>query len=286
MAFVSGEHLSVHYPETTPGEGAKSGIKDLNGIWLVSPSEGYRDAYAVTPQVMACRSPGQENMQDLRNLPGLALLHEGLSSIDYNEEQDEFIRAEKGPYGNSRQLLLKADGLPLFDASRWHINDFSAKTAWPSPASGTLCQRAGRAGVAHPRRRDRHPRPGNHPLSVQDHRARLQQLAPKVFPGRKLLAVTEKGEPRIFNTKGKLLAAPDIWCPPLNCSPKKMNCSPLRAKGRRPSWSCSPSRISASPAPEKPGRTTAMRCAACSRAWVATPRAHDHDPRGTDRGRG
>jgi hypothetical protein len=181
----------------------------LNGIWLVSPSEGYRDAYAVTPQVMACRSPGQENMQDLRNLPGLALLHEGLSSIDYNEEQDEFIRAEKGPYGNSRQLLLKADGLPLFDASRyWHQRLQRQERPGRRLRPGTLCQRAGRAGVPRARRRDRHPRPGNHPLSVQDHRARLQQLAPKVFPGRKLLAITEKGEPRIFSTKASCCGCP------------------------------------------------------------------------------
>ena len=223
MTFVSGEHLSVHYPETTPGEGAKSGIKDLNGIWLVSPSEGYRDAYAVTPQVMACRSPGQENMQELRSLPGLALLHEGLSSIDYNEEQDEFIRAEKGPYGNSCQLLLKADGQPLFDAGRYeHINDFSAKTELAvacvrEPFVNEQGEQEHRIleGVIDIRGQEIIP------CQFKTIERGFSSSPPKVFPGRKLLAITEKGEPRIFNTKGKLLAAPDIWCPPLNCSPKK-----------------------------------------------------------------
>jgi hypothetical protein len=152
----------------------------LNGIWLVSPSEGYRDAYAVTPQVMACRSPGQENMQDLRSLPGLALLHEGLSSIDYNEEQDEFIRAEKGPYGDSRQLLLERRPA-LFDAATGTSTTSAPRQTWPSPASGTLCQRAGRAGVAHPRRRDRHPRPGNHPWFKTIERG-FSSSPPRYFP--------------------------------------------------------------------------------------------------------
>lgn len=223
MAFVSGGHLSVHYPETTPGEGARSGIKDLNGIWQVAPSLGYRDAYAVTPQVMACRSPGQENMQDLRSLPGLALLHQGLSSIDYNEEQDEFIRAEKGPYGHSRQLLLKADGLPLFDASRyWHVNDFNAKSGLAvacirAPSVSDQGEQEFRVleGVIDIRGQEIIP------CQFKTIERGFSHSPPKVFPGRKLLAITEKGEPRIFSTQGKLVAAPDIWCPPLNYSPKK-----------------------------------------------------------------
>ena len=73
-------------------------------------------------------------MEDLRSLPGLELLHEGVSSIYYNEEEDEFIRADQGPYGNSRKLLLKQDGQPLFDASKYeHINDFNAKTGATIP---------------------------------------------------------------------------------------------------------------------------------------------------------
>jgi hypothetical protein len=41
---------------------------------------------------------------------------------------------------------------------------------------------------------------------------------PSDLPGRKLLAFTHQGQPRVYSTKGKLLAAPDIWCPPLNRS--------------------------------------------------------------------
>ena len=69
----------------------------------------------------------RKTCRTLRNLPGLALLHEGLSSIDYNEEQDEFIRAEQGSMA-TRPAVLKPDGtLCLMWAAR-HINDFSAKT--------------------------------------------------------------------------------------------------------------------------------------------------------------
>ena len=96
-APTSGGHINVRYPEAREGEGEKSGIKDLNGNWLVPPSAGYLNAYAVTPQVMACKSANVPGTEDLRSLPGLELLHEGLSSIYYNAEEDEFIRADKGP---------------------------------------------------------------------------------------------------------------------------------------------------------------------------------------------
>ena len=222
-AYTSGGYICVRYPEEAEGAGEKSGLKDLNGNWVVSPSAGYRNAYAITPQVMVCKSPNIPNTEDLRSLPGLALLHEGLSSIDYNEEEDEFIRADQGPYGNSRKLLLKSDGQPLFDASKYEqINDFNAKTglAVVTVRENYVDEQGEEAchiweGVLHISGQEIIP------CQYKTIERGFSSSPPKVLPGSKLLAITDKGQPHVYNTKGKLLASPDIWCPPLNCSPKK-----------------------------------------------------------------
>jgi hypothetical protein len=102
-------------------------------------------------------------------------------------------------------LLLKAMASRCSTAAM-HVNDFNAKTGLAVACAQTVVQR----------RASRHPhvegvihRSGQEIMPCAfNHRARLHRFAPKVFPGRKLLAITEKGQPRIFNTKGKLLAAP------------------------------------------------------------------------------
>lgn len=222
-AFTSGGYISVRYPEEAEGMGEKSGLKDLNGNWVVPPSAGYRNAYAITPQVMACKSANGPGMEDLRSLPSLELLHEGVSSIYYNEEEDKFIRADQGPYGSSRKLLLKADGQPLFDASKYeHINDFNAKTglAVVTVRENYIDEQGEEAchtweGVLHISGQEIIP------CQYKTIERGFSSSPPKVLPGSKLLAITGKGQPHVYSTKGKLLASPDIWCPPLNCSPKK-----------------------------------------------------------------
>ena len=225
-AYTSGGHINVRYPEAREGEGEKSGIKDLNGNWLVPPSAGYLNAYAVTPQVMACKSANVPGTEDLRSLPGLELLHEGLSSIYYNAEEDEFIRADKGPYGTSggsQKLLLKPDGAPLFDASRYEqVHDFDARTGLavvlarvPTRNEQDETDFEIREGVIHISGQEIIP------CAYQTIERGFNSSPPKVLPGGKLLAITEKGQTHVYNTKGKLLAAPEVWCPPLNCSPKK-----------------------------------------------------------------
>lgn len=219
-AFTSGDHIAVHYPEASPDAGEKSGLMNLNGIWVVPPSAGYRNAYAVTPQVMACQSPHIPQCEDLLSLPGLELLHKGLSSIDYNGEDDEFIRADKGPYGSSYKLLLRPDGQPLFDASRYeHINEFNAKTGLTVAYVRTPCVDENgsqiREGVIHVSGQEIIP------CEFKTIERGFNNAPPKVFPGGKLLAITDQGRPRVYNTKGKLLSAPDIWSPPLNTSPRK-----------------------------------------------------------------
>ncbi|MEF9948071.1 MAG: hypothetical protein RR800_06970, partial [Comamonas sp.] len=222
-AYTSGGYICVRYPEEAEGVGEKSGLKDLNGNWVVPPSAGYRNAYAITPQVMVCKSPNIPNTEDLRSLPSLALLHEGLSSIDYNEEEDEFIRADQGPYGNSRKLLLKSDGQPLFDASKYEqINDFNAKTglAVVTVRENYVDENGEESchvweGVLHISGQEIIP------CEYKTIERGFSSSPPKVLPGSKLLAISDKGQPHVYSTKGKLLASPDIWCPPLNCSPKK-----------------------------------------------------------------
>lgn len=222
-AHTSGGYICVSYPEESEGAGAKSGLKDLNGNWVVPPSAGYRNAYAITPQVMACQSENGSGMEDLRSLPGLALLHEGVSSIYYNAEEDEFIRADQGPYGSSRKLLLKQDGQPLFDASKYEqINDFNAKSglAVVTVRENYIDEQGEEAchiweGVLHISGQEIIP------CQYKTIERGFSSSPPKVLPGGKLLAITDKGQPHVYSTKGKLLASPDIWCPPLNCSPKK-----------------------------------------------------------------
>ena len=222
-AYASSGHINVRYAEAVEGEGAKSGLKDLNGVWVISPSEGLRDAYAITPHVLACKSPDQEHREDLRSLPGLALLYAGVQSIYYNEEQDAFIRATTGPQDAQTALLLNAQGQPLFDSSRYErVGDFDAKHG---------------LAVAYVRKpyTDAHGQDNSHvyegvvhvsgqeiiPCDYELIERGFSSSPPKVLVGGKLLAFSHQGQPRVYNTQGKLLASPDIWCPPLNRTVKK-----------------------------------------------------------------
>ncbi|WP_284334681.1 hypothetical protein [Comamonas sp. NoAH] len=234
MAFASGDAISVRYPETTPGEGCKSGLKDLNGVWTVPPSAGYRDAYAITPHVMACKSTADPAREDLRSLPGLQLLHEAVSHVEYDEEGDGVLRAAAGDDLAPQALMLNTHGQPLFDSSRYErVNPFNAKTG---------------LAVALIRRpyTDAHGEENSHiyegvlhisgkeivPCEFELIERGFNNSPPKVFPGGKLLAFTHEGNPRVYNTQGKLLAAPDIWCAPLHRNVKKNEL--LAFMGERP----------------------------------------------------
>lgn len=217
MVFASGDHLSVRWPEAVPGEGAKSGLKDLNGLWVVPPTAGYRDAYAITPHVMQCLSPHTPHYHDLHSLPGLELLHATVSDAMYNPEEDAIIRVSRDLDSQARMLLLDIHGQPLFDSRYAHVNNFNAQTGlavavqrkpWTN-AQGEADTRM-YEGVVH--------RSGQEivPCAFELIERGFTDSPPKVFPGKKLLAFTHDGQPRVFNTQGKLLASPDIWCPPLH----------------------------------------------------------------------
>jgi hypothetical protein len=234
MAYASGGYISVRYPEAAPGEGAPSGLKDLNGVWVIPRSAGYRDAYAVTPHVMACQNPQVAGREDLRSLPGLELLHAAVFQVEYNPEGDGVLRASAGDHQFPQILMLNTQGQSLFDSTRYErVNAFNAKTglavatvrvpttdAQGEPYSQTY------EGVLHISGREIVP------CKFELIERGFNDSPPKVFPGKKLLAFTHAGEPRIYNTQGQLLAAPDIWCPPLNRNIK--NHALLTFQGERP----------------------------------------------------
>lgn len=223
MAYASGGYISVRYPEAAPSDGAPSGLKDLNGVWVLPRSAGYRDSYAVTPHVLVCKNPHVDHREDLRSLPGLELLHEAVFHVEYNPEGDGVLRASAGDHQFPQALMLNTHGQPLFDSDRYErVNAFHAKTglavatirvpttdAQGEPYSQTY------EGVLHISGQEIVP------CEFELIERGFNDSPPKVFPGSKLLAFTHQGQPRIYNTKGKLLAAPDIWCPPLHRDVKK-----------------------------------------------------------------
>lgn len=223
MAYASGGYISVRYPEAAPGDGAPSGLKDLNGVWVIPRSAGYRDAYAVTPHVMACKNPHVDHCEDLRSLPGLELLHEAVSHVEYNPEGDGVLRASAGDHQFPQALMLNTHGQPLFDSRRYErVNAFNAKTGLAvatlrvptTDAQGEPCSQT-YEGVLHISGQEIVP------CEFELIERGFTDSPPKVFPGSKLLAFTHQGQPRIYNTKGQLLAAPEVWCPPLHRSVKK-----------------------------------------------------------------
>lgn len=234
MAFVSGAAISVRYPETTPGEGSKSGLKDLNGVWTVPPSAGYRDAYAITQHVMACKSSIDPDREDLRSLPGLELLYEAIYHPQYVEDGDGILRALAGDNQAPQALMLNLHGQPLFHSNRYEgVNTFNAKTGlavatvrvpYTDAHSGANSRMY--EGVLHISGQEIVP------CEFELIERGFRDSPPKVFPGGKLLAFTHEGEPRVYSTKGKLLAAPELWCAPLHRDVKKNEL--LAFQGERP----------------------------------------------------
>ncbi|MDR0258631.1 MAG: hypothetical protein LBI76_02405 [Comamonas sp.] len=213
MVFASGGHLNVRWPETVPGEGARSGLKDLNGQWVIAPEAGHLDAYAITPHVMQCKSPHVPHYHDLRSLPDLALLHETVTDAMLNAEEDAIIRVSRDLDSQARMLLLDIHGQPLFDSCYECVNDFSPKTglavaAQRAPWTNAQGKPETRLleGVVH--------RSGQEIIPCKFERIErgFAGSPPKVLPGSKLLAYTHAGQPQVFNTKGKLLGPVNTNC--------------------------------------------------------------------------
>ena len=181
-------------------------------VELVLPGTKQPDAALTGAVAKACHAKGLVVLTAgsfgnvFRFLPPLSisdeLLHEGLSSIYYNAEEDEFIRADKGPYGTSggsQKLLLKPDGAPLFDASRYEqVHDFDARTGLavvlarvPTRNEQDETDFEIREGVIHISGQEIIP------CAYQTIERGFNSSPPKVLPGGKLLAITERWQQRL-----------------------------------------------------------------------------------------
>ncbi|MFN4037453.1 hypothetical protein [Comamonas aquatica] len=211
-AFASGGCINLSFPPQAPGQDERCGIQDANGLWLVHPNLGHREAWALTPQLMQSRTA--EGRYALHRLPDLALLHSGLTAIDLFPD-DQLIRARRS---DDTVMVLDASGQPLFDSPYEHVLNFNPKNGLavafqrqrPGDRSSPLLE-----GVLH--------RSGTLrvPCAFAQIERGFNDSPPKVFPGGKLLAYSPEGQPRVFNTQGQLLSAPDLWCPPLARTVKK-----------------------------------------------------------------
>lgn len=234
LVFASHGYISVWQPESVPGAGAVSGLKDFNGLWVLPPTAGYLNAMALTPHVMQCKSPQAPDAYDLYSLPGLVPLHTAVTDASYSADTDGVMRIScQAADGNTTMQVLNPQGQPLFDSTYAHIGEFNLKTglavAWrriaPSDDKDPTNSRFGE-GVVH--------LCGKEIMACTYERIErgFNDSPPKVLPGSKLLAFTHQGQPHIYNTQGKLLSSPDIWCSHLH---RKLQKNALMAfMGERP----------------------------------------------------
>ncbi len=213
MALASGGYIAVRFPEIQAGAGHPSGLKDLNGVWQLPPSAGYRDLYALTPHVLLCKSPQLAAKHDLRSLPGLELLQAGLIDANWQPE-DHTLRAWRGEYSRDQELVLNERGQPLFDSQFESVQDFNPKTGLAVASIRVKLDDDEDdvriyEGVIHISGKQIIP------CEYQIIERGFSNSPPKVFPGGKLLAYDYQDRPRVYSTKGKLLASPDIWSPAL-----------------------------------------------------------------------
>nr|WP_314709189.1 hypothetical protein [uncultured Comamonas sp.] len=234
LVFPSHGYISVWQPESVPGAGAVSGLKDFNGLWVLPSTAGYLNATALTPHVMQCQSPQTPDACDLYSLPGMDLLYSAITEPRYDPDTDAFVRiCRTETDGSNTMQVLTPQGHPLFDSTYAHMGDFNLKT-----------------GLAIAYRRvaytDSKGQPGTRFCEGVVHRSGKEIVActydaiergfsdspPKVLPGSKLLAFTHQGQPHVYSTKGKLLASPNIWCSHLH---RKLQKNELMAfRGEKP----------------------------------------------------
>lgn len=221
QAFASGEHINVYYPEAPGQTGRASGVMDLSGHWVVPPSAGYRELMAVTPHVVQCLSDKVPERHDLRSLPAMNLLQATLIDAGWHPE-DNTLRADRGGDTRDQALVMDIQGQLLFESHYERIGPFDPKTGLAVAAvrlphtesDGSASSRA-LEGVIHISGQVIVP------CEFELIDRSFFSKPPRVHPGGKLLAFSYKGRPHIYNTQGKLLASPDIYCSPLRRKVKK-----------------------------------------------------------------
>lgn len=227
MVFATRGFIHVHLPATAPDTEGPSGLMDLNGRWQLPLSAGYRDLCVLTPHVLHCQSAQRPDRWDLRSMPGLELLESAVYSIEY-QESDQTLRAARGEGRQEQALVLDVYGRPLMAPDYAHVGPFHAKNGLalcglrlPAPdGQGTRLQ----LGLLH--------RDGTRTVDcVHERWICTTDDVPKPLPGGRLLAFGFDGRPHVYNTRGQLLANPDLWCPPFLRKLQKNAVLALRGTG-------------------------------------------------------
>ena len=213
QVFVNAGHFNVYYPESPGQTGRASGVMDLNGLWVVPPSAGYRELLTITPHVVQCLSDKVPERHDLRSLPTMDLLQATLIDAGWHSE-DNTLRADRGGEVREQALVMDIHGQLLFESCYERIHAFDPKTglavaAVRQPHTGSDGHATSRAleGVIHIS--------GQliAPCEFELIDRSFFSQPPRIHPGGKLLAFSYEGQPSLFNTQGKLLASPAIYCP-------------------------------------------------------------------------
>ncbi|QXZ09679.1 hypothetical protein KUF54_17055 [Comamonas sp. Y33R10-2] len=231
LAYVSGGHIYVQFPELESGAGRPSGLMDLNGLWVIAPSAGYKDLLALTPFVVQVRSPHAGERNELRSLPAMELLQANIIDASW-QPNDNTLRADRGADMREQTLVMDEHGKALFVSPYEQVTEFDPKTGFAVAAirvpftesDGNQSSRASE-GVIHIS--------GTQIIPCEYELIDRSFLSspPKVHPGGKLLAFSYERQPRVYSTAGELLSAPDVYCTPHHRKVKKGELLALIGKG-------------------------------------------------------
>lgn len=231
QVFVNAGHINVYYPESHDRTGRASGVMDLSGHWVVPPSAGYLELLTITPHVVQCQSAQVPERNDLRSLPAMDLLQATITYGDWHPE-DNTLRADRGGETRDQALVMDIHGQLLFESCYESIHAFDPKTglavaAVRQPHTESDGHATSRAleGVIHIS--GQLIVPCEFELIDRGYRS----SPPRIHPGGKLLAFSYEGQPSLYNTQGKLLASPAIYCPVQHRKVKKGELLALTQQG-------------------------------------------------------
>ena len=221
QVFVNAGHINVYYPESPGQTGRASGVMDLNGHWVVPPSAGYRELLVITPHVVQCLSAQVPERNDLRSLPAMDLLQATITYGDWHPE-DNTLRADRGGEMREQALVMDIHGQLLFESCYERIHAFDPKSGLavaavrqPHTESDGSASSRSLEGVIHISGQVVVP------CEFEQIDRSFFSQPPRIHPGGKLLAFSYEGQPSLYSTQDKLLAAPDIYCPTQHRKVKK-----------------------------------------------------------------
>jgi hypothetical protein len=180
-----------------PSEGpCPSGLKDLNGAWVIPVSAAYGNIWVLTATLMQCRaSAGPHETWQIRSLPDCRLLFDDLQDVQQDDE-DKLVRVT---HADGSLSLLDAAGKALFNGPYEYVAEISKKTGLAivndGKGRGVIHTTSGKLII---------------PCEYEEIESGVQDKPPRVFPGGKILALGKNRRPYVYSTKGKLLASPPI----------------------------------------------------------------------------